>query len=174
MGHAVRAFFVGTGTVGLPIGGLHQLRERLGVAFAQEVARLLPAENVARGHSRRCAMVGVVAGEEIQEQGRMDEVPALALAVGEDLEEQLLGLAAIEEVILVGRPFIGIAGRDRHAYPELLRQVEEGGDVLGGMPVEDRGIDVDPKAPGLCGLANRYLPLPAVFPRYGLVVVLLD
>jgi len=76
MGHAVRAFFVGAGAVGIPIGGFHQLREGLGVALAQQVAGLLPAENVARGHAPRRAVIGLVAGQEVQEQGGMDEVPS--------------------------------------------------------------------------------------------------
>ena len=35
--------------------------------------------------------------------------------------EQFLGLLAIEEVLLVRRALIGIAGRDRDADAELLR-----------------------------------------------------
>src|SRR5712691_5868406 len=80
MRHAVRAFLVLAGAVGIPVRGLHQLAERLGVALAQEVARLLPAENVARRHAPGRAVIGLVAGKEIQEQAGMNEGPALALA----------------------------------------------------------------------------------------------
>src|SRR5229473_3119192 len=122
MRHAVRAFLVAAGAVGIPVGGLHQLAERFGVAFAEQIAGLLPAENVARRHAPRGAMIGLVAGEEVEEQVRMDEGPALVLAARKDVAEQLLGV------------------------------VEEGRDVGGGMAVVDRGVDVDGESPGLGGL----------------------
>src|SRR6185369_2443325 len=109
MGHAVGAFFVLAGAVAVPVGGRHQFLEGLGVAFAEQIAGLLPAENVARRHAPWRAFVGLVAGEEIQEQAGMHEVPLLALAAGKYVAEQLLGLRAVEEVLLVGRTFIGIA-----------------------------------------------------------------
>ena len=61
----------------------------------------------------------------------MGEVPLLALAAREDVAEQLLGLAPIEEVLLIGRALVGIAGRDRDADAELLGEIEERRDVLG-------------------------------------------
>ena len=60
----------------------------------------------------------------------MRQVPLLALAEREDLAEQLLGLAAVEEVLLIGRPLIGVAGRDRDADAELFGEIEELGDVF--------------------------------------------
>ena len=120
MGHAVGAFFVASGPIGIPVGGLHQLLEGLGVAFAEQIAGLLPAKQIARRHAPRRAVVFAVAGEEIEEQARMHQVPLLALAQSEDAAEQLLGLAAVEEVLLVGRALIGIAGRDRYADAEFL------------------------------------------------------
>jgi len=106
MRHAVRAFFVAAGAVGVPVGGLHQFRERLGVAFAEQVARLLPAEDVARRHAPRRAVEFLVAGEEVQKHAGMGQVPVLALAEREDVAEQLLGLAPRQEMLLVGRPLI--------------------------------------------------------------------
>src|SRR6478672_3233418 len=82
----------------------------------------------------------------------MDEIPVLALPHAENLPEQLLGLPAAQEVILVGRALIGVAGRDRHPHAELLGVVEKGGNVLRGMPVKDRSVDVDGEALGLGGL----------------------
>src|SRR5229473_122232 len=152
MRHAVRAFLVAAGAVGILVGGLHQLAERFGVAFAEQIAGLLPAENVAGRHAPRGAMIGLVAGEEVEEQVRMDEGPALVLAARKDVAEQLLGLATIEKVLLVGGALVGVTGRDRYADAELLGVVEEGRDVGGGMAVVDGGVDVDGKSPGLGGL----------------------
>src|SRR5262249_19129164 len=102
MSHAVRALLVLAGPVGIPVCGLHQFVERPGVAFAQQVAGLLPAENVAGRHAPRRAVIGLVAGEEIEEQVRVDEIPLFALAHAEDLAEKLLGLAPAKEMLLVG------------------------------------------------------------------------
>src|SRR4029450_676951 len=85
VGHAVRALLVLAGAVGVPVGGLHQLAKRLGIALAQQIAGLLPAENVARRHAPRRAVIGLVAGQVIEEQAGMHELPLLALAVGEHL-----------------------------------------------------------------------------------------
>ena len=98
----------------------------------------------------------------------------LALAAREHVAEQFLGLAPVEEVLLVGRALIGVAGRDRHADAELLAEVEERRDVLGRMTVEDRAVDVDDEALGLGGLDAGDRLLEAAFHADGLVVVLLD
>ena len=92
----------------------------------------------------------------------MSEIPVLAFAEREDLAEQFLGLAATEEVLLVGRPLIGVAGRDRDADAEFFGQIEECRDVLGRMAVEDRAVDVDGKTLGLGGLdrATRAVSKP--------------
>src|SRR5258708_1868824 len=90
MRHAVGAFFVFAGAVSVPVGGLHQLFEGLGIAFAEQVAGLLPAENVAGRHAPRRAFVVLIAGQEIQEQAGMHEIPLLALAERKHVAEQLL------------------------------------------------------------------------------------
>src|SRR5262245_65052377 len=125
MRHAVRALLELARAVGIPAGGFHQLEERLGVTFAEQVAGLLPAEDVARRHAPGRAVIGLVAGEEVEVQAGMDEGPLLALAAGKHVAEQLLGLAPVEEVLLVGRALVGVAGRDRNANAELLGVIEE-------------------------------------------------
>ncbi len=109
MSHTVRALLVLAGAVGFPVRGVHQLLEGLGIAFAEQIAGLLPAKNVARGHAPRRALVLLVAGEEVEEQAGMHKIPLLALAHRKDVAEQLLGLGAVEEVRLVRRALIGIA-----------------------------------------------------------------
>src|SRR6185312_2881684 len=109
MHHALGAFLVIAGAVGIPIGLAHQLGEGLGIALAEQIARALPAEIVARRVAPGRAVVALVAGEEVEEQRGLAERPVLAaVAALEDAAEQLLGLAPIEEMRLVGRALIGI------------------------------------------------------------------
>lgn len=53
MGHTIGAFFVSTGAIGVPIGFIHEGAEAWGVAFAEEIAGALPAEDIARRHTPR-------------------------------------------------------------------------------------------------------------------------
>ena len=89
--HAVGALLVVAGAVGVPVGFFHQLLEGLGVAFAEQVAGPLPAEHGARRVAPRRAVIGLVAGEEIEEQARLAERPGLAAAAA---AEECRGTAA--------------------------------------------------------------------------------
>ena len=73
MHHAVGALFVVAGAVGIPIGLVHQFVEGPRVAFAEQIAGLLPAEDGARRITPRRAVVGLVAREEIEEQAGLTE-----------------------------------------------------------------------------------------------------
>ncbi len=116
----------------------------------------------------------LIAGEEIEEQAGMRQIPVLALAEREDVAEQFLGLAAAQKMLLIGRPLIGIAGGDRDADAELCGEVEEFRDVLGRMAVEDRAVDVDGKALGLGRLDRRDGLVEAAVHAHRLVVMVLD
>src|SRR5260370_21999780 len=101
--HAIGAFLVIAGAVRIPVGLLHQLSEGFGVAFAEQVARALPAEIIARRVAPRGAMVRLVARQKIEEQSGLVERPARSVAVRlavEDLAKQLLGAPAVEETLL--------------------------------------------------------------------------
>src|SRR5581483_5188196 len=141
-------------------------------AFAEQVARLLPAKDITRRHAPGRALVILVAGEEVEEQPGVQEVPALALAERKHVAEQLLGLLAIQEVLLIGRALISVAGRDRDADAELLAEVEVFRDVRRFMTVEDRGIDVDSKTFRLGGLDRGHRAIEYAGLRYRLVVML--
>ena len=99
-------------------------------------------------HAPGRAFIGLVAGQEIQEQAGLGERPILAaIAAREDLAEHVLGAFAVEEVLLVGRALIGIAGRDGdavHAHRHHL--VEERGGALRIGAVEQGAVDLGAEA----------------------------
>src|SRR5688572_29284431 len=100
--HAIGAFLVISRAVGIPVGLLHQLAERFGVAFPEEIAGPLPAEDGPRRISPRRAMIGLITGKKIEEEARLAERPGLAAAAArENVAEQLLGGGAVEKVLLI-------------------------------------------------------------------------
>src|SRR5947209_17770071 len=100
MHHAIGAFFVIAGTVGVPVGLLHQLLECLRIAFAQQIAGALPAKIIARRIAPGGAMIGLVSRKEIEKQARLIERPAAPRIALENFAKQFLGAAAIEEMLL--------------------------------------------------------------------------
>src|SRR5271166_1731018 len=157
MRHAVGALLIAAGPVAVPVRRLHELLERRRISLAEEIAGLLPAEHVAGRHAPRRAAEVAVAGEEIEEQGRVQKTPTLAFAHGENVAEQLLRLTAGQEMRLVGRALVSVARRYRHAHPEPRGEVEERGDVFRGVAVEDGHVDVDlePRIPRLPDRGDR-------------------
>jgi len=58
-------------------------------------------------------VIGLIAGEEVEEHaGLADDQFLPPLPRERNVAEELLGLVAVQEVLLVGRALIGIAGRD--------------------------------------------------------------
>ena len=95
MHHAIGAFLVIADAVSVPVGLFHQLLEGLGIALAEQIAGPLPAEDGARGIAPGRAMIGLIAGQEIEEQQRLKERPVVAaLPRRENIAEQLLGLCS--------------------------------------------------------------------------------
>ena len=78
MHHAIGALLVIAGAVLVPLRVLHQLLEGLGVAFAEQIAGPLPAEHGAGWVPPRRAVIGLIAGEEIEEQRGLEERPCAA------------------------------------------------------------------------------------------------
>src|SRR3979411_1047478 len=99
MDHAIGAFLVITGAVGVPVGLLHQLLECLRVTLPPQIEGALPAAIVSRRVAPGSALVGLAPREEIDEQARLVERPAAPLVALEDLSEQLLGAAPIEKML---------------------------------------------------------------------------
>ena len=160
MDHAVRALLVAAGAVGVPVRRVHQLLEGLHVTFAEQVAGTLPAEHGARRIAPGRALIGLVAGEEVEEQRGLEERPALVLAERQDVAEQLLRRLPVEEVLLIGCALVGVARRNGDALDaQSLHLVEEGGRAPGIGIVEQRAIDGDAKTLGLGRLDGRNRPV---------------
>src|SRR5690242_13523374 len=82
MNHAIRALRVaGFRAVVLPLGRSHELLETVRVAVLEEIAGLLPAEDVVGWHAPRGAGVLLFAHQEFEKKRRLIELPVL-LAVG--------------------------------------------------------------------------------------------
>src|SRR5262245_21169983 len=98
MNHAVGAFFVIAGAVGVPIGLLHQRLKTGGITFAKQIAGPLPAKNRARRIAPWRARIGPVAGQKVEKQLRLEERPGLGPAAKrKNLPEQSLGGGAVQE-----------------------------------------------------------------------------
>src|SRR4030088_209881 len=64
--HAIGALLIVADAVLVPFGIVHELAECLGVALAQQIAGLLPAEDRPRRVAPRRAVIGLVPGEKVQ------------------------------------------------------------------------------------------------------------
>src|SRR5256885_14084128 len=91
----------------------------------EEVAGTLPAEDVVGRVPPGCALEVARAHEELEEEGRLVELPA-ALRIRQDAREQLVGPLPTEEMLLVGRLRVTVPRRDHHALDaEVHHRVEE-------------------------------------------------
>src|SRR5262249_8442536 len=120
----------------------------LGVAFTQQIAGPLPPEDRARRVAPRRALVGLVAGQKIEEQLRLKQRPcAASWRTAEDLPKQLLRPRPIEKMLLVRGTLVGIPGRDRDTvHAQRLHVVEEPGNALRFGVGEERAVDIDAEA----------------------------
>src|SRR4029078_13683195 len=109
----------------------------------------------------RRAVVALVPREKVEEQAGLAERPfRLARTSLEQVAEELLGLAAVEEVLLVGCTLIGVTRRHRDAINAPLgNSVKEGSDAISLRGVEQSAIDVDAEAPLLGVLERRHRPV---------------
>ncbi len=148
--HAVLAFgvFAFVAVEG-PVGVFGEFFEGVDVAFVEQVAGFLPAEDAVAGATPGGAFVVFFAGEEVEEEGVVVKLPfGFAEFVGfEDLAEEGAGLVAFEEVGLVGCPVVAVAGGDLH--PVDAEFGEEGEEFLQFDRVcalEDGGVGIDLEA----------------------------
>ena len=96
-------------------------------------------------------MKGLVAREEVEEQVGLVERPFLfgSFPTRENAAEQRLRGGAIEEMLLVRRPLIGVARRNRNAVdPHAHHIVKKPCHALRIGLVEERGVDDGPEAGG--------------------------
>jgi len=155
MYHAIGAFFIAACAILFPFRGVHQLFEAFGIAFADQIARALPAKDAVAGRAPRRAFISLVATQEIEEERRLAQAPFRhALLVArfpdfEDFAEQVLRGRAIKEMLLIHRAFIGIARRDGHrANADFHHVIEEIGYAFRRRIVEERRVDIDLEALG--------------------------
>src|SRR5215472_14999466 len=172
MHHAIGALFVVARPVCVPVGLVHQLAKARGIAFAQQVARSLPAKDVARRIAPRRATIVAVAGEEVEKQPRLTERPRAPVASApEDVAKEPLRPGARQEVLLIRRTLVRVARRYGDAVDaELVNPIEKARDALGIGIVEQRAIDVDAKAARLRGTDGGDSPIVnAVFTHRAVV-----
>src|SRR5262249_31998212 len=100
------------------------------------------------GANRKGSTGGNMASEEMDEQGGIKKPPCpIFWRTAEDVAKQLLGLGAVEKVLLVRSTLVGVSGRDGDAIDaQSLHVVEECGNAFRLGIVEERTIDVDPEA----------------------------
>src|SRR5258708_1544679 len=104
MRHAVVAARILADAVSFPFGVIDQrpVARRIPL-IGEQIARSLPTEQVVGGIAPRRALIGLVAGEKIQEQSGMIERPGNArgaAAAAENTAKQLLAGIAAEEYVL--------------------------------------------------------------------------
>src|SRR6476660_5418793 len=130
MHHAFGAFLIFRRTVVLPCRRVHEIAEALGIAFLQEITGPLPAEHVIRGVSPRRAVIFAASHQEVQEERGLIELPR-ALRTRENLGKQLFRPGPLEEMLLVRRFLVAVAGRNHHAFDAQRHHlVEEFSDTL--------------------------------------------
>src|SRR5205814_10155923 len=114
--HAVTALLVAAGTaVLLPRRRLHQLLEARRIAFLEQVAWALPAEEIERRVAPRRAFEFLPAHEELQEERRLIELPPLLGILQHRAVEVVRALTA-QEVLLIRRLRVAIARRHHLAF----------------------------------------------------------
>src|SRR5260370_4066241 len=89
------------------------------VLVLQQVAGLLPSEDVVRWHAPRRASIGSLAHQKFEEQLRLVEVPT-RFAIRQNGPEQAPRASPPKEMLLVGRFIVRIAGRKHHAFDAQL------------------------------------------------------
>src|SRR6266852_8267370 len=171
--HAVRALRIaGLRAVILPLGGIEQLLERIHIPVLQQVAGLLPAEDVIGRHAPRSASIGSLAHQKLKEQLRLIELPA-SFAIGQNCAEQPPRASPPEEVLLIGCLVVRIAGGEHHAFDAQFHHlVEERADALGIGAVEPSCVRCGSEALFYCFSDSLASQLVATLTANGKIVML--
>ncbi len=109
-----------------------------------EVTRPLPAEDVVGRVAPGRALIGLIAGQEVEKQARVIESPAPPAlpAAPEDLAKQALARGASEEYVVTRSVLVVIAGRDRDPLDTESRgEIEEPRDFIGFLAGKQRAVD---------------------------------
>ena len=141
MHHAIRALRIARfGAIIRPLRRLHQFFVRFGVAILQQVAGLLPSENVVGRHAPRRAFVGALAHQILEKERRLVEAPRL-LAIRKHGAKHASNPRPSHEVLLVGSLVVRISGRHHHALDaDFHHLVEELAHAVGVGSIEQSGV----------------------------------
>ena len=115
MNHAVGALFISTGPILLPLRQLHQLLKGFCIPLLEQIAGLLPSEDVVRWIPPRRTLVLTPPHKKIQKQRGLVELPTW-LGASKDLGEKLLSPLPLQEMLLIRSFLIAIPWGDRHPF----------------------------------------------------------
>src|SRR5262249_17418939 len=103
----------------------------------------LPTKDSTRRVPPGRAAIGLIAGEKIEEHRRLGEGPSFpSTAARENSTKKLFGFFAIEKMLLIGRAFVSIAGRDRDSVQtKTLHFIEKCDNALRFRRVEQGAVD---------------------------------
>src|ERR1700733_1169109 len=146
--HAVIAAWVAADAVLFPLRLFYQRPVGRRVALVSEqITGSLPTEHVVGGIAPRRALIGLIAGKEIQEQTGMIEGPGASAPAPEDLTEQPLTGGAAEKHILLWRVLIAVSRGNRDAFDaKLHRLIKEISYAVGVFAHKQRAVDRYAKA----------------------------
>ena len=99
MNHALGALLILTCAIVLPLRRFEQLAEGFRITFLQEIAGLLPTEDVIRRITPRRALIFFLPHQEIQEEGRLVELPS-CLGTTQDLRKEFPRPSLLQEMLL--------------------------------------------------------------------------
>jgi hypothetical protein len=153
--HAVGALLVPSGTIAIPGRAVEEFLEGPHIAVLEEIARLLPAEDVGRWVPPGGALILQLPHQELQKQRRLIESPS-PLAVTENVGKQPVRPLSPEKVLLIRRLHIAVTRGNHHPFDaEDHHLVEEPANPQGVCIAEQGRIGGDPVASVECGLMAR-------------------
>ena len=147
MHHAIGAFLIPPCSVVIPLRTFHQFTERLRVALLEQIAGLLPPEDVIGRIAPGRALVLPPPHQEIQEQRRLIELPAL-LRAPQNTGKQFPRALSLQKMLLVRRLLIAVPRRNHHAFDaEIRHRIEKLPHALRIGIIEEGRIGRDPVPP---------------------------
>lgn len=103
MKHAIRTFRVATVAVKPPIRFIQQRLKGRGIPFLrEEIARLLPSENISCRVAPGRTRVGLIPSQKIKKQRGVIKIPVLAFSEFKNFSEELNAACPLQKNLLLG------------------------------------------------------------------------